>query len=172
MLSAFWPDSGHYLPTEENFDTFMSFLEQHNVNVQTIKKIRDDEDEVPDEKMTAYEMRNCVSEPDFTRAAVETEHNHYHNKDSKPPRDTRHVSTSSKPRITTLKIPKKEDIFLAFQKEERELGSEPSPRPEPGHASSSDNDNETVEELMSSIKLWFQNKIFLTLGKKRILTRF
>ncbi|PWA79186.1 hypothetical protein CTI12_AA207450 [Artemisia annua] len=166
ILKAVWPHSGHYLPTEENFDTFMSFLEQHNVNVQTIKKSPDDEDEVPDEKVTAYEMRSCVSEPDFTRAAVETEHKHYHHKDSKPPRDTRHISTSSKPKITALEIPKKEDIILAFQKKERELRSEPCPRPEPEHESSSDNDDETAEELMSSIKLMVSKRKLFDFGEE------
>ncbi|KAM0038469.1 putative IQ domain-containing protein IQM [Helianthus debilis subsp. tardiflorus] len=37
ILEAVWPHNGHYRPTEENFDAFMSFLEQHNVDINKIK---------------------------------------------------------------------------------------------------------------------------------------
>ncbi|OIW11417.1 hypothetical protein TanjilG_05188 [Lupinus angustifolius] len=38
VLKAVWPHSGHYLPTEENFQEFMSFLMEHNVNLADVKK--------------------------------------------------------------------------------------------------------------------------------------
>lgn len=34
---AIWPYSGHYLPTEENFKEFISFLEEHNVDLTNVK---------------------------------------------------------------------------------------------------------------------------------------
>ncbi|CAL5415537.1 unnamed protein product [Camellia sinensis] len=33
LLQAIWPYSGHYCPTEENFMEFISFLEEHNVDL-------------------------------------------------------------------------------------------------------------------------------------------
>nr|XP_043637234.1 IQ domain-containing protein IQM6-like [Erigeron canadensis] len=158
ILKAVWPHSGHYLPTEENFDAFMLFLEQHCINVETIKKSPDDEEDVPDEKVTGYEMRNCVSEPDFSRAKEETEHKYYNNKDSKPPRFSRH----SKPKITSLEIPKKEDIILAFKKNEPETKL----NPETESASSSDNDDEIADELLSSIKLMVSKRNLFDFGEE------
>ncbi|CAA2974392.1 UDP-glucuronic acid decarboxylase 2 [Olea europaea subsp. europaea] len=37
VLKAVWPHSGHYRPTEENFEEFMSFLEQHNVDLSVVQ---------------------------------------------------------------------------------------------------------------------------------------
>ncbi|KAK1429223.1 hypothetical protein QVD17_11429 [Tagetes erecta] len=156
ILKAVWPHSGHYLPTEENFDAFMSFIEQHQINVQTIKK--GPVDEVPDDKVTGYEMRNCVSEPAISRATEETGPTWNNYKDSKPPR----LSISFKPKITTLEIPKKEDIILAFQKEEPELMPEPEHEPD----SCSDNDDEAAEELLSTIQLLASKRNLFDFGEE------
>ncbi|GER36007.1 calmodulin-binding family protein, partial [Striga asiatica] len=37
VLDAIWPYSGHYLPTEENFNEFISFLEEHCVDLTNVK---------------------------------------------------------------------------------------------------------------------------------------
>ncbi|KAJ4767546.1 hypothetical protein LUZ62_077921 [Rhynchospora pubera] len=37
LLKAVWPHSGHYRPTEENFQEFMSFLKDHNVDLTDVK---------------------------------------------------------------------------------------------------------------------------------------
>ncbi|KAF8061054.1 hypothetical protein N665_1213s0010, partial [Sinapis alba] len=44
VLKAVWPHSGHYLPTEENFLAFMSFLRENNVDLTDVKKSPDEED--------------------------------------------------------------------------------------------------------------------------------
>ncbi|XP_010504803.1 PREDICTED: IQ domain-containing protein IQM6-like [Camelina sativa] len=44
VLKAVWPHSGHYLPTEENFQAFMSFLRENNVDLANVKKSPDEED--------------------------------------------------------------------------------------------------------------------------------
>lgn len=36
-MQAIWPYSGHYHPTEENFREFVSFLEEHNVDLSNVK---------------------------------------------------------------------------------------------------------------------------------------
>ncbi|KAF8049329.1 hypothetical protein N665_2235s0002 [Sinapis alba] len=38
ILEAIWPYSGHYLPTEENFKEFITFLEEHNVDLTNVKR--------------------------------------------------------------------------------------------------------------------------------------
>lgn len=37
VLQAIWPYSGHYLPTEENFREFISFLEENSVDLADVK---------------------------------------------------------------------------------------------------------------------------------------
>ncbi|KAK1410915.1 hypothetical protein QVD17_37457 [Tagetes erecta] len=41
FLESVWPYSGHYIPTEENFDVFMSFLEQHHVHFAKKQNLED-----------------------------------------------------------------------------------------------------------------------------------
>ncbi|TXG58041.1 hypothetical protein EZV62_015870 [Acer yangbiense] len=38
ILKTVWPHSGHYLPTEENFQEFMSFLREHNVDLSNVER--------------------------------------------------------------------------------------------------------------------------------------
>ncbi|XP_027935803.1 IQ domain-containing protein IQM6 [Vigna unguiculata] len=45
VLRAVWPHSGHYLPTEENFEELMSFLVENNVDLTDVKKNPDEEEE-------------------------------------------------------------------------------------------------------------------------------
>lgn len=44
VLEAIWPYSGHYHPTEENFREFISFLEEHNVDLSNVKRCAIDDD--------------------------------------------------------------------------------------------------------------------------------
>ena len=37
LLEAIWPYSGHYLPTEENFQEFITFLQDHSVDLSNVK---------------------------------------------------------------------------------------------------------------------------------------
>ncbi|XP_047151757.1 IQ domain-containing protein IQM1-like [Vigna umbellata] len=43
-LEAIWPYSGHYHPTEENFKEFVSFLEEHKVDLTNVKRCAIDDD--------------------------------------------------------------------------------------------------------------------------------
>lgn len=43
-LEAIWPYSGHYHPTEENFQEFIIFLQEHGVDLANVKKCAIDED--------------------------------------------------------------------------------------------------------------------------------
>ncbi|KAL2997828.1 hypothetical protein AAZX31_09G062700 [Glycine max] len=44
VLEAIWPYSGHYHPTEENFKEFISFLDEHKVDLSNVKKCAVDDD--------------------------------------------------------------------------------------------------------------------------------
>ncbi|XP_052199908.1 IQ domain-containing protein IQM1 isoform X2 [Diospyros lotus] len=46
VLEAIWPYSGHYHPTEENFREFISFLEEHHVNLTNVKRCAVDDDSI------------------------------------------------------------------------------------------------------------------------------
>ncbi|KAK1678798.1 hypothetical protein QYE76_039646 [Lolium multiflorum] len=45
VLKAIWPHSGHYRPTEENFQDFQSFLREKNVDLSDVKMSPTEEDE-------------------------------------------------------------------------------------------------------------------------------
>ncbi|KAK1282146.1 hypothetical protein QJS10_CPB22g01235 [Acorus calamus] len=45
ILKAVWPHSGHYRPTEENFQEFLNFLNENSVDLTDIKRNPTDEDE-------------------------------------------------------------------------------------------------------------------------------
>lgn len=55
VLKAIWPYSGHYLPTEENFREFISFLEENSVDLANVKRCSVDDDEYPSFKKTSDE---------------------------------------------------------------------------------------------------------------------
>ncbi|XP_022927200.1 IQ domain-containing protein IQM2-like [Cucurbita moschata] len=44
-LKAVWPHSGHYRPTEENFQELISFLTENNVDLTDVKMSPDDEED-------------------------------------------------------------------------------------------------------------------------------
>ncbi|XP_020245385.1 IQ domain-containing protein IQM1 [Asparagus officinalis] len=52
ILQAIWPYSGHYLPTEENFKEFISFLQDNNVDLTNVKRCSVDDDEFPSINIT------------------------------------------------------------------------------------------------------------------------
>lgn len=52
VLKAIWPYSGHYLPTEENFEEFLSFLRDNDVDLTNVKRCSIDDDEFPSFKKT------------------------------------------------------------------------------------------------------------------------
>ncbi|KAJ1264387.1 hypothetical protein BS78_09G259400 [Paspalum vaginatum] len=47
VLKAIWPYSGHYLPTEDNFNAFIAFLRDSNVDLTNVKRCPVDDDEYP-----------------------------------------------------------------------------------------------------------------------------
>ncbi|KAK6141828.1 hypothetical protein DH2020_024434 [Rehmannia glutinosa] len=62
VLKAVWPHSGHYRPTPENFQDFLSFLRENNVELTDVKLDPTDEDE--EQKGGVY-LRSNSSEDDL-----------------------------------------------------------------------------------------------------------
>ncbi|PKA64258.1 hypothetical protein AXF42_Ash009478 [Apostasia shenzhenica] len=60
ILEAIWPYSGHYLPTEENFKEFISFLQDNNVDLTNVKRCSIDDDEYPSFKKSGYAPSEVV----------------------------------------------------------------------------------------------------------------
>ncbi|KAK7244712.1 hypothetical protein RIF29_39538 [Crotalaria pallida] len=66
VLKAIWPHSGHYLPTEENFQEFMSFLKERNVNLTDVmKNPREDVEEDIDKMNKDIHFRGNPSEAEL-----------------------------------------------------------------------------------------------------------
>ncbi|KAG6772585.1 hypothetical protein POTOM_024002 [Populus tomentosa] len=65
VLQAIWPYSGHYLPNEDNFKEFISFLEEHNVDLTNVKKCSIDDDydsfKVVDDKPREVEIKDVFT---------------------------------------------------------------------------------------------------------------
>ncbi|KVI08406.1 hypothetical protein Ccrd_013214 [Cynara cardunculus var. scolymus] len=164
-LKAIWPHSGHYLPTEENFDAFLSFLEQHNVDLHAVKE------EFPNE-VAGFGMRNSVSEPTIFQGTIATTTKSYHRKNSKSRKDRYsnrlQMTRDLKARITTLEIPKNESIILAFQ--QKALESEPESEPESDSDSDSNSDSasdyDTAEEFFSDIELMVSKRNLFDYGEE------
>ncbi|XP_008793286.2 IQ domain-containing protein IQM1-like [Phoenix dactylifera] len=63
ILKAIWPYSGHYLPTEENFNEFISFLEENNVDLTDVERCSSEkDDEYPPLKKSKTEAVMEVAE--------------------------------------------------------------------------------------------------------------
>ncbi|PQP95511.1 IQ domain-containing protein IQM1-like [Prunus yedoensis var. nudiflora] len=60
VLEAVWSYSGHYRPTEENFMEFISFLEEHQVDLTDVKKYPIDDD-VPPSYASKKEMQSDIT---------------------------------------------------------------------------------------------------------------
>nr|GMD19376.1 IQ domain-containing protein IQM2-like [Ipomoea batatas] len=72
ILKAVWPHSGHYRPTPENFQDFISFLGEYSVDVSDVKFDCVDEEESVGRKSGVYPRSNS-SEP--AKGGLDTDEN-------------------------------------------------------------------------------------------------
>ncbi|KAL2535159.1 calmodulin-binding family protein [Abeliophyllum distichum] len=123
ILKAVWPHSGHYLPTEENFEEFISFLKQHNVDLRVVQRAPNSDEEV------SFGLCNSLSAPDFCQAS---EADSFKIADTEKIDSSKHYSKdtdiinpslsrwSRKPssKISKIQIPKREDMLELFKDEQ------------------------------------------------------
>ncbi|CAL9039404.1 unnamed protein product [Musa banksii] len=70
VLKAIWPYSGHYLPTEENFEEFIVFLRDNNVDLSNVKRCSVDDDTYPSFRKNTEEMEDVATVPDAAQEAT------------------------------------------------------------------------------------------------------
>ncbi|KAL1814352.1 hypothetical protein ACET3Z_016926 [Daucus carota] len=147
VLEAIWPYSGHYCPTEESFMEFISFLEEHHVDLSNVKRYAlDDEDPTlikPTKGMPKSEiarvssLENVIS---VNKESSDTKSQDYENQ--RPPLSSR-WTTGAGPRIgcvreyspelqnQALDKVKLSPRFLLKAGPRTSYGPIPSPRPSP-----------------------------------------
>lgn len=80
ILKAIWPYSGHYLPTEDNFKEFISFLEEHHVDMTDVEICSSYDDECkPATEYDHFEAATVTTEDEIHLSKVAEIH-----KGSKP----------------------------------------------------------------------------------------
>nr|XP_009804182.1 PREDICTED: uncharacterized protein LOC104249451 [Nicotiana sylvestris] len=75
VLKAVWPHSGHYRPTPENFQDFVSFMRENNVDLNDVKLDSDEDEEESIGKKSGVFLRGNSSEDDLRKDVLETEAN-------------------------------------------------------------------------------------------------
>ncbi|CAI9101022.1 OLC1v1038243C1 [Oldenlandia corymbosa var. corymbosa] len=154
ILKAVWPHSGHYLPTEENFEEFMSFLKQHKVDISEVQRAPsgEEEEEPLKRKPSSFGLRTSVSEPDLSHGNEDKNaaHSRKNSKDDLGKKYRREDTDNLQPqisrwsrglqsKISILEIPKRDNISELFkQQQEQESCSTPG-----------DEGYETAEESLS-----------------------
>ncbi|CAL5423584.1 unnamed protein product [Camellia sinensis] len=156
ILKAVWPHSGHYRPTEENFEELMSFLEEHSVDLSIVQTSpTDEEEEAHGKKRSGIAIQNSLTELDLTKVIEEIiakssaqEKTDSRAQDCNIAGNTRiplpRFSRKLHSKITTLEIPRKDNVIKMFKKDgqEQQLGPSGSiPTPTDGY--------ETAEEVLS-----------------------
>ncbi|KAK9072548.1 hypothetical protein SSX86_008982 [Deinandra increscens subsp. villosa] len=129
VLKAIWPHSGHYRPTQENFEDFVSFLQEHNVDTTHVKMDSDEDDNESFGKQSSklhtrthsseedtsekehLEIEDVLVDDHTSKAAIVIKQITYLPHES--PKKSR-LSRSSSRKLSTLRIPNKDDIFMSL----------------------------------------------------------
>ncbi|KAI3822929.1 hypothetical protein L1987_10530 [Smallanthus sonchifolius] len=181
VLKAIWPHSGHYRPTQENFQDFVSFLQDNDVDTTYVKMDADEDDnESLSKPGTSLHIRSHSSEEDVSeKELLDTEDVHVEDHTSKmaivmkqiseiatylpleSPKKSR-LSRSSSRKLSTLRIPNKDDTLLNFNTENQADGATNSSVSPQIHSPSAHDksDDEEVEPKLED-----------TVPKKSILQR-
>ncbi|TYI68562.1 hypothetical protein E1A91_D08G096900v1 [Gossypium mustelinum] len=125
VLKAVWPHSGHYRPTEENFNDFISFLRENDVNLRDVKMTPvDEEASLAGKRRSINHLRCNSSEEDFSleveemnvKDSIEEVINSEEQDISAAvgrPKSRMLISLSRK--LTDLEIPKRAELFEMSQ---------------------------------------------------------
>ncbi|GAA0142984.1 hypothetical protein LIER_03765 [Lithospermum erythrorhizon] len=135
-LKAVWPHSGHYRPTPENFQDFISFLRENNVDLTDVKLDSTEEVEESNVKKDFVHSRSNSSEDGLVEkdGLVEEENENESLatiKDTSPQEKTAPdlLSLKLKPsyyfssKLTNLRIPNKDDLLGSLKREYNRAGT-------------------------------------------------
>ncbi|KAL5808521.1 hypothetical protein ACOSQ3_029212 [Xanthoceras sorbifolium] len=113
ILKTVWPHSGHYLPTEENFQEFMSFLKEHNVDLSNVEK-----NPAEDVEETITKKSNSIRKQDsetiyFEASAQEIIDSRTQDSNAAeyPSESMSRLSQRIGSKITKLKVPPRSEVF-------------------------------------------------------------
>ncbi|KAG8648797.1 hypothetical protein MANES_08G039500v8 [Manihot esculenta] len=138
VLKAVWPHSGHYLPSEENFQAFKSFLKEQNVDLTDVKESPEEEEE---EEEAITKKSSSISFRDTKVTSIESlpqQNTNSREQDSNAEENTDLHRTKMSPelrsKLTKLEIPSRVDIYEIFKEV---ATTEPSSNAKPASAKSS-----------------------------------
>ncbi|XP_011652062.1 IQ domain-containing protein IQM6 isoform X1 [Cucumis sativus] len=121
ILKAVWPHSGHYLPTEENFLEFMSFLMENNVDLTDVEKSPYEEEErLSKDKFTSLQedSEDHIGEIDTIDTIDENNPSSLLSSHAETPNQRiSRLSRGLRSKITNLQIPERSNVFDIFKKE-------------------------------------------------------
>ncbi|KAJ8899993.1 hypothetical protein K2173_024104 [Erythroxylum novogranatense] len=128
IIKAVWPHSGHYLPTEENFQEFMSFLKEHNIDLTNIKQNPTEAEEeamytnssgcgIRDNQSTANEPQETELTNIDSLNQENVESGQPKSNDYNADLQTSNLSHGLCSKIAKLKIPSRNDIPDIFRSE-------------------------------------------------------
>ncbi|KAF7121159.1 hypothetical protein RHSIM_Rhsim13G0231400 [Rhododendron simsii] len=137
ILKAVWPHSGHYRPTPENFQDFVSFLKGNHVDLADVKMDPVDEEEESLSKQSSVFLRSISSEEDLSeKTNSETEQLDGEDKSSEKTNSAEEEEdpASEQPsqllppgslrgNLPSLLIPDKDDLFEKLKLENQALES-------------------------------------------------
>ncbi|XP_030547599.1 IQ domain-containing protein IQM2-like [Rhodamnia argentea] len=130
VLKAVWPHSGHYRPTKENFEDFVSFLQENDVDLSDVKLSPVDEEDTTPNRRSSFYLRSNPSEEDLMQKAdvseidastlteVETDPLHKESGESSELelRKPRHLQSFAR-KLTSLEVPKGRQSFEDLESE-------------------------------------------------------
>ncbi|KAJ6934767.1 hypothetical protein NC651_009689 [Populus alba x Populus x berolinensis] len=134
VLKAVWPHSGHYRPTEENFQDFLSFLRENNVDLTDVKTSPTDEDY---QQRSSKHLRNNSSDEDLSQAVNDLETEEINVQEVTPENtdpveeETSSVVEKQKSRrlsnfsriLSNLEVPEKSELVEKMESENHMVGS-------------------------------------------------
>ncbi|XP_041026839.1 IQ domain-containing protein IQM6-like isoform X2 [Juglans microcarpa x Juglans regia] len=128
-LKAVWPHSGHYQPTEENFQELMLFLKEHNVDLTSVKKSPcEEQEEVPTNKTDDFCLQRSLTEANLYQHTEPMSEYFLAQKCVDPRHQPSNVAENPEPfmsrlprelgsKIVRLEIPNRRDVFDILEKE-------------------------------------------------------
>ncbi|GMH12811.1 hypothetical protein Nepgr_014652 [Nepenthes gracilis] len=124
---AIWPHSGHYKPTPENFQDFIAYLKENNVDLTDVKMNAVDEDDQSLDKQRSSSnhsrsnsteddlIQDCCLEADETNDEDLVDYNiEAAEQESAAAREK---SYSGSRKLSNLEIPKRDDVLRRMQRE-------------------------------------------------------
>ncbi|KAF3655235.1 putative protein MAK16 -like protein [Capsicum annuum] len=113
-LKAVWPHSGHYRPTPENFQDFISFLRENNVDLNDVKlDSTDDEEDSVGKKSDVYRRSNASDDDIAQNDDLETGENDLveSTSDKNLLKEQATLAATPLTKLSNLQIPSNDDLL-------------------------------------------------------------